>query len=284
MLKILLPTDFSANAWNAIRYALKFLENRDCIFYILHAYTPAFYRMDYLIGGPTFSAIPDVGVDISMEGLEKTKEDIINNYPNPRHQYELVSAFNLLTDEIDNIATEKKVDMVIMGTQGASGAKEIFVGTNTVYIIRKARIPVMAIPASYRFQKISHILFPTDYWSKYKEEEFQRLLDLADFCAAEITVLHVKEEYDLTPKQEGNKAHLAGRLSGVPHRFEELKGALMPQAIMDYVTEHQFELLVMMNRKHGFLDRLMWRQNIDQIGFHVEIPFLVLRDSSKIDK
>ena len=71
MLKVLLPTDFSDIAWNAICYALEFLEDKVCSFYLLHTYTPAFYRMDYLVGGPSFSAIPDTGIDVSLAGLEK---------------------------------------------------------------------------------------------------------------------------------------------------------------------------------------------------------------------
>ena len=72
MKKILLPTDFSDSAWNAITYAMDFFKNEVCTFYLLHAYTPAFYRMDYILGGPMFSAIPDAEVDISLAGLEKT--------------------------------------------------------------------------------------------------------------------------------------------------------------------------------------------------------------------
>ncbi|MGB5692310.1 MAG: universal stress protein [Flavobacteriaceae bacterium] len=284
MLKILLPTDFSTNANNAIGYAIKFFEKRDCLFYILHTYTPAFYRMDYLIGGPSFSAIPDIGVDISMEGLEKTKANILQGHTNPRHQFKLVSAFNLLTDEINKIATEKEIDMVVMGTQGASGAKEIFLGTNTVYVIRKANIPVLAVPASFKYKQVNRILFPSDYWSKYKASEISTLLDMATTNNAEITILHVKEEYELTDKQLENKNHLKAMLKEFPHRFQELRGALMPQAVMDYIDDHQLDLLVMMNRQHNFLERIMWRQNVDQIGFHVQVPFLVIRDTSPIDK
>lgn len=284
MLKILLPTDFSANAWNAISYALNFYKERECIFYILHAYTPAFYRMDYMLGGPSFSAIPDVGVDISLAGLEKTINDIKKEFPNPKHNFKTVSAFNLLTDEINELVREKEIDIVIMGTQGATGAKEIFLGTNTVYVIRKTSIPVLVIPEQFAYKTVKRILFPTDYWSKYKKEELQILFDTTAMGASEIVVLHVKEEYELSEKQLDNKAYIAGLLEGIPHRFEELKGALMPHAIMDYVEEHQFDLLVMMKRKHSFLERLMWRQNIDQIGFHVQIPFLVIRDTSSISK
>ena len=284
MLKILLPTDFSDIAWNAISYALEFLEDQLCTFYLLHTYTPAFYRMDYLVGGPSFSAIPDTGIDVSIAGLEKTMANIQSRYSNPKHEFKTISAFNLLTDEINNLARAKDIDMVIMGTKGATNAREIFLGTNTVYVMRKAKIPVMIIPENVSFTPLKRFLFPTDYWTRYKREELDFLVDTAKFCNSEITVLHVKEEYELTESQEDNKKHLAECLAAVPHQFEELKGALMPNAVMDYVADHKFEFLVMMNRKHSILERILWKQNIDQIGFQVKVPFLVLPDTARVTK
>ena len=284
MLKVLLPTDFSDIAWNAICYALEFLEDQVCSFYLLHTYTPAFYRMDYLVGGPSFSAIPDTGIDVSIAGLEKTVADIQAKYANPNHEFQSVSAFNLLTDEINRLAWEKDIDMVIMGTKGATGAKEIFLGTNTVYVMRKAKIPVMIIPENAGFKPLKKILFPTDYWTRYNCEELEFLVDMVKFCECEITVLHVKEEYELTENQEDNKDHISKCLAEVPHNFVELKGALMPDAIMKYIDDQQFKYLVMMNRKHSFLERMLWKQNIDQIGFQVQIPFLVIPDTARVTK
>ena len=280
MFKILLPTDFSDNAWNAIRYAIEFFKNEECTFYLLHTYTPAFYRMDYMMGGPSFSAIPDVGVDISLAGLERTVADIKSTYHNPKHRVKTISAFNLLTDEINEVSQEKEIDLIVMGTQGATGAKEIFLGSNTVFVMRKALVPVLAVPEGYEFQPVKTIVFPTDYRTRYKEEELRTMMGFASIQGSEITILHIKEEYDLSEMQQENKDHLDKCLGRVPHRFDEKKGVLMPDAVIDYIDEHNFDLLTMMNRKHSFMERLLWKQNVDQIGFHVQVPFLVIRDTA----
>ena len=238
--------------------------------------------MDYLVGGPSFSAIPDAGVDVSLSGLEKTIRKINSEYNNPKHDFHKLSAFNLLTDEINQLAREKDLDMVIMGTKGATGAREIFMGTNTVYVIRKAKIPVLVVPEKTSFSPLDKILFPTDYWTKYKEDEMELLINTAKFHQSNITVLHVKEEYDLNDDQLDNKNHIDQCLSQVDHHFEELKGELMPDAIMQYIDDQKCQFLVMMNRKHSFFERLLWKQNIDQIGFQVQIPFLVIPDTAKV--
>ncbi len=284
MKKILLPTDFSENAWNAIAYALELFKNENCTFYILHTYTPLFYRLDYMMGGPEFSAIPDVGVDISVAGLEKTLDDIKSRYPNKKHQYKTVSAFNTLTDEINSLCESHKINLIVMGTQGATGAKEILLGTNTVYVIRKAKVPVLAVPENYSFKPIKKILFAVDYWTRYKEEELKFLNEMIDLNAAKLVVMHANEEHALTEVQKKNKTYLMDYFKTVDPVFEEMKDHYMPNAVHDYIAENGIDLLTMMNRKHSFLERLLVKQNIDTIGYHVKIPFLVMKDTAKISK
>ena len=283
-MNILLPTDFSKNSWNAISYAMELFKNEKCNFFFLHTYTPSFYRMDYMLGGPLFSAIPDSGVDISLAGLEKTLEDVKKSYKNSKHNYNIISAFNTLTDEINEVTIEKKIDMVVMGTQGATGAKEIFLGSNTVYVLRKAIAPVLVIPENYTFQKIQKILLPSDYLTNYKDNELSTAIKMVKMNKAKLIVLHVKEEYDLTAGQEENKMALHRRLDALSTTLTELKGSLMPGAILNYVQKNEIDLLMMMNRKHSFFERIFEKQNVDQIGFHVKIPFLVIRDTARVVK
>lgn len=279
MKKIILPTDFSDNAWNTIAYAQEFFKNEECEFHILHTYMPTFYRVDYAMGGPAFSAIPDTSVDTALAGLDKTLEKIKLEYQNKKHRYKTRSTFNTLTNEIIELSEKEDFDLILMGTQGATGAKEIFLGTNTVHVIRKSKVPVMAIPNGYRFKEIKSIVFPTDYRSLYKKEEMRFLLDAVKMHQAKLTILHIKAEYELTDDQELSKELLSSYFKDIPHVFTEQRGALMPEAVHEYVEQYESELLVMMNRKHGFLERWLFKQNIDSIGFHTNVPFLVLRDT-----
>lgn len=281
MKKIVLPTDFSNNARNAIVYALEFFKDEKCEFHILHTYTPTFYRLDYMMGGPTYSAIPDMGVDIAQAGLEKTLIDIKSNFDNPKHTFKTLSAFNTLTNEIIELTETKDFDLVVMGTQGATGAKEIFLGSHTVNVIRKSNIPVIAIPSGFLYKTIKSVVFPTDYKSLYKKNDLRILLDLIKTQKAKLTVLHIKEEYDLTEEQETNKKALADSFRDINHVFVEERGKLMPEAVHEYCIANESELLVMFNRRHSFLERWLYKQNVDSIGFHTTVPLLVMCETSQ---
>ncbi|WP_047414629.1 universal stress protein [Cellulophaga sp. Hel_I_12] len=280
MRKILLTTDFSENAWNAIVYAIELFKNEKCFFHILHTYTPAFYRLDYMLGGPSFSAIPDVGIDVALEGLETTLLEIKTKYNNPKHQFKTFAAFNTLTDEILSITQNEKIDLIVMGTQGATGVKEIFLGTHTVHVLRKATKPVLVIPNNYKFKEIKSILFPSDYRTRLQKEELKILLDIARVQKASLRILNVKDTYDLTEDQKVNKKIIANHFKGIEHSFEELRGKLMPNAIHEYIAEHQTDFLAIMNHKLSFLERLIVRTSIDSIGYYSTVPFLVLPFSS----
>jgi len=236
-----------------------------------------------LMGGPAYSAIPDTGVDIAQAGLNETLKNIKLNHHNKNHEFKTLSAFNTLTNEIKELTENKDLDLIVMGTQGATGTKEVFLGTHTVHVIRKSKIPVMAIPNGYQFSAIKSIVFSTDYQSLYKKKEIQFLLDVVKIHQAKLTILHVKAEYDLTDEQQLNKELLSSYFKDLSHFFTEQRGALMPNAVHEYIEQYESKLLVMMNRKHGFLERWLFKQNVDSIAFHTTVPFLVLRDTAKIE-
>ena len=282
MKQILIPTDFSENAKNAVTYGLHYLKDQECNIHFLHTYTPAFYRVDYVMGGPTFSAIPDPVVEKSLMGLEQSITYAKENFSNPNHKFNMLSSFNILTDEIKAACRQWKIELIVMGTQGATGAKEIFLGTNTVHTLRKAQVPVLVVPEKCTFQPINTVLFPTDYLSDHSEEELSFLLDQIKMLRAELIVLHVNEKAHISARQKKNKDLLAEKLADTHHRFEWDNDNLMPNAIHKFILDHDIDMLVMMNRKHSFFERLLFKPNVDAIGFHTTIPFLVLPDKVPI--
>lgn len=282
MKQILIPTDFSENAKNAIAYGLNYLKDHHCNIHFLHTYTPAFYRLDYVMGGPTFSAIPDPIVEQSLIGLEKSINYAKTQFSNSNHKYNMLSSFNTLTDEIKTACEKWNIALIIMGTQGATGAKEIFLGTNTVHTLRKAEVPVLVIPENCEYKKIGTILFPTDYLSNYKMEDLEFLLDQVKMLNAELIMLYVNEKAHITEIQKKNRELLAKKLADIKHKFVWDNENLMPNAIHKYILDNDIDLLAMMNRKHNFFERLLIKPNVDSIGFHITIPFLVIPDTAPI--
>ncbi|MGB5238988.1 MAG: universal stress protein [Flavobacteriaceae bacterium] len=276
MKRIILPTDFSQNALNANRYALRLLKDQECTFYLMNTYTPAIYQSEYVLHSPGQIGLGDIYQSDSQEQLEKLQKDLQQEFKNPKHTLMTHSAFNILVDEVISMTENEKANFIVMGTQGASGAKEIFLGTHTVHVIKKSKKPVLAIPAEYSFTMPTSILFPTDYEIDYQEDELSVLLDIANMTGAEIHVLHIASGFGLTDAQKKNKAALEQILAPLNSRFYDVPSQEIIEGINNFQKEHKVDLLAMVQNKHTFLERLFLEPIIKKIGFHVSIPFMVL--------
>ncbi|RDY58041.1 universal stress protein [Flagellimonas nanhaiensis] len=281
MKKILLPTDFSENAFNAMCYAVELLQSTTCIFFIVHAYTPALYRVDYSMGSPGKFGLPDDHQHLAETTLDKIVKRLRKLYPNPKHTYVPHAAFNTLDDEMCSVVKNENIDMIIMGTQGATGAKEVLFGSNTVHIFRKVGIPVLAVPSTYKFSALKEIAFPTDYEIDYKRTELDVILWLSKIWESKINVIHVTAPQGLTSEQKKYKRALEKMIKDTPHQVHDLPDQELINAINVFQERVPFGLLVMVKNKHSFLERLFVEPVIRNIGLHSNVPFLVLPYKSK---
>lgn len=276
MKRILIPTDFSDNSWNAIKYALQLFKHETCTFYILNTYTPVIYHLEYVLMNPAQYGLSDTVRGASMRGVEKIEERIQKEFPNPKHSFERISSFNMLIPEIKNSVEDKTIDLIVMGTKGATGAKEVLFGTNTVHVINKVKCPVLAVPGNFDFEAPKEILFPTDYEIDYQYKHVKPIVDIAHLFNARVNVLNVSYGYDLSEDHEVNKQKLSVHLKKTSHLFHSVANQHIPDAINNFQMENHFNLMVMINNKHSFFENLFFRPIINQIGFHLNIPFLVI--------
>ena len=277
MKKVILPTDFSDNAKNAIHYALQLLKDHECNFYLLNTYTPVIYNYDYQMNtGGYMGDVVDVVKNSSENMLDELKTEITTNFSNKKHHFHTVSSFNLLTDEIKYQIDENDMDLVIMGTKGANGAREVLFGSNAIHVINKAHCPVLMIPDGYSFEKPVNILFPTDYKVHCNEKHLRILKWIADPHQSNIHILNISHGNELTVEENANKHCLEEILSENNHHFYRVADQQIPKAIQEFQNGTDIQLLMMINNKHSFFENLFFKPVIHQIGFHLTVPFLVV--------
>ncbi|WP_142786302.1 universal stress protein [Changchengzhania lutea] len=276
MKKILLPTDFSENSWNAIKYALQLFKNDTCKFYLLNTYTPAIYHVEYVLVSPAQFGLGDVIRENSLKHLDTFEKKIEKEFNNPKHTIESISAFNTLILEIKEVVIEKGIDYVVMGTKGATGAIEVLFGSNTVHVFKNIKCPILAIPENFEFEAPHEVLFPTDYEVHYQDHHIKPILDILSFYNSRVNILNVSYGYDLSEQQEKNKQNLEDYFKEVAHLYHSVSGQTVPQAITNFQLKSRINMLVMINNKHSFFENLFFKSTINQIGFHLTIPFLVI--------
>ncbi|MBP2831491.1 universal stress protein [Aquimarina sp. U1-2] len=276
MKRILLPTDFSENAFNAIRYAMHFFKNNTTTFYILNTFTPVSYHAGYLIENPTMYGLEDVAMMNSKKELERTEEKIKNEFDNPKHTFKKLASFNTLVGEI-KVAVEKyAIDLIVMGTKGATGAKEVFIGTHTMYTIKKVKIPVLAIPSGYEFEEPLDVLFPTDYKLSKNNTYLSLIKEICDAYTSRLNILNAYYGIPLRDTQKEIKEFLSDYFkenTAIFHIEEEVD---VIEALEEFRKKYKVNLLIMIHNQHSFFENLLFRPVIHQIAYHTNIPFLVI--------
>ncbi len=279
MKNILIPTDFSENAWNATRYAIELFKDEKCIFHLLNVYTPAIANSRFMASAFDGRALEDSTHLNSEKGLEEVVKQIKNTYDNPDHCIKTISSFSLLVDEIKDVVENQGINMIVMGTKGASGMEEVFMGSNTVRIIKSVKnSPVLAIPQHFEFVTPSEIAFATDFNRFYTQSEVQPLINMANAFEAVIRIVHVQYEIKgLTEIQQFNLGMLRKYLKDVEHYVHTVSELNSVSKTLEiFSNELDIHLLAMLNYQHSYMERMTREPVIKNMAFHTQIPLLVI--------
>ncbi|WP_299102948.1 universal stress protein [uncultured Winogradskyella sp.] len=277
MKNILLPTDFSDNSWNAIKYAIQLFKDETCTFHLLNTYTPIIYNVEYVLGYPAQFGLGDAIRDAAINNLNELKSRIsITFKENPKHKFNTVPRFNTLVSGLKEFLIENKTDLIVMGTKGATGAQEVLFGSNTVHVFNEIKCPVLAIPANFKYEKPIEILFPTDLDVDYSNFKIDILKQIAIEHNSRINALHVSTGNDLTFKQINSQLKLESFFKGISYLFHNYLQMNVTDAINKFQMKEKINLLAMVNNKHSFFENLFFRSTLNKIGFHLNVPFLVI--------
>ncbi len=278
MRHILLPTDFSENSWNAIKYAIQLFENEQCTFHLFNAYTPIVYDLTYmLLASPAQFDVRDSIRESSRVSLSALQNRISEEYgSNPNHQFETIARFETLIIGVKELIEERDIDLVVMGTKGATGARKIVFGSNTVQVFNEISCPIIAIPSDFEFLKPQELLFPTDLEVDFNEKQLQALKGIAVLHKAKIKAMHVRTGHGLSENQNHNKLKLATLFENMNYQFYDFNDMVIRDAINKFQDAYTVSMLVMINNKQSFFENLFFKDTINQIGFYLNIPFLVI--------
>jgi nucleotide-binding universal stress UspA family protein len=278
MRKILIPTDFSKNAMNAIKYAMELFKYERSDFIIMHAYADEVYEQNIEISRTQFEVYKKKIHKKSDRKLKKVLSNMLLISPNPRHIYKSVSVFGSLVDEANDIADKENIDVLVMGTQGETNDRDISFGSNTLQVIKYVKCPVLAVPSKYHDLHPKNILFPTDYQLPYQRRELKLISTLAKCYVTTINFLYVSKFDTLSFRQEDNKSFIESSMTENVTTFLQVKGADHAAVINNFIEDKNIDMLVMVNTRHSYLENILETSTIQKIGLKIQIPFLVLQN------
>jgi nucleotide-binding universal stress UspA family protein len=285
MKRILLPTDFSENAYNAISYAVQLYKDIKCKFYILHTYTPVSISAGRMVDNYSSFDLQDITKETAERKLKGIEDRLKTEFNNANHTFITMVSFNTLTSEMVEVVKKKEIDFVIMGTKGATGAKEIFIGSNTMQTIKNLKCPVIAIPSGFKYEKPSEILFPTDY-KIHKANKYLSLIK--ELCEnnnnSKLHILNVSQDISLKEKQEQTETFLDDFFKETKHLFHNTENQDLVKAIITFKKTYKINFLIMVHNEHNFFENLFFKPVVNQMVYHTNIPFLVIPSEDQINQ
>ncbi|WP_010520765.1 universal stress protein [Aquimarina agarivorans] len=279
--KILLPTDFSKYAWNAINYAIELFKDEPCDFYILNTFRESGYVLESMMVPEPGERLYELAKEEADKGLEKVFQQImVTKGQNIDHKFIMNSKFNFLKEAVEQLVERNDIDLIIMGTKGVTDATRTIYGSNTVDIMEQIRsCPVIAVPADAKVELPKEIVFPTNYKIFIKKKELTSLIDIVKKTNASLKILHVVDgEEKLNDKQLDNKHLLEEYFEDVDYTFHTLDHSDTHSAITCFVDSRDANMIAFINKKHSFFGSILSKPLVKKLGYHSKIPVLVLRD------
>jgi nucleotide-binding universal stress UspA family protein len=281
MKAILLPTDFSQNSLNAIDYAMELFKDETCDFYFLNIQKASSFVSDDLMTMSSSTTIYQTLIDTAKKSIQNVITTLKDYYQNDKHTFHSCVDYDNFIDGINQMCEAIDIDLIVMGTKGATGAERVLFGSNTVRVMQRCHVPVLAIPQGCKYEGMDSIAFASDYLTHYKEAELETLLSIAMHHNSKIDVVHMLQNEHLTEDQENNRAFLDSIISNITHEFVTLDNEDIFEVIQNYISTNNIKMLAMMSQKYSFLERLFSQHNVEVFGFKINVPFLVMENTGR---
>lgn len=267
-MKILVPTDFSDNANNALEFAKKIAKEKKASITLLYA----FYAV-YDFASQATEIIGQIEQDAKKElkkATDKGREEGLT------FDYKIVQG--TVATAVTSIALREEYDLIVMGTQGASGIKKALIGSNTGHVIKESKIPVLAVPANSDWGKETKISVALEL-EKEEEKYFKKLFSITQDLKLPYEFFHVKtdDSFEKEIEFKGLEVFLKEKYSDQHISFSVIDSKEVNKGIEQYLDQNPGAMLVMFSKNKTFFEYIFNKSTSVEMAYHTHVPLLVVK-------
>lgn len=195
MKKILVPCDFSEQAVNAFRFAFDIATQAKGEIHLINVVEVPVLHDSVLM---PVMAFEEALFKELREKAEKQFKKIIDKYAAGKVKVESKVIFGPVSRMLFDYIEEKGIDLVVMGTKGASGVREVLIGSNAEKMVRNSPVPVMAIKKYVKGTSIKNIVFPNTLNTENQEDLVLKVKALQNFFKATLHIVWINTPTNFT--------------------------------------------------------------------------------------
>ena len=274
MKRILVPVDFSPTSIKAFRYAVEIASKSGGHIILYHLYTPA---KSTTVG--VFENIRAYNEQLetnNLKRLQRLKKKVLSERIDV--PVSTVVGRPPVINNILGFAEHNQIDMIIMGTQGASGLKKIVVGSVAGKIIEKSDIPVLLVPERFEWAPLKQIAFTTTF-QRTDKKALPVVFEIAAVFNALVTFVNFVDPSSRATEENNLETYAYGlqrQYNDSGMQFKQLETSSVVDSMENLHEEIPYDLLVMARRKTGFLNRFNQKSFTKKMAYITNLPLLVV--------
>ncbi len=275
MKTILVPTDFSEIATNAIYYAAELATYTKSKIILFHAYHVPIMVSETPV---TLSAEDFQLEEKSAEQLDLITENLKKIYGNTL-AVDCLSTSGFATEEIANISRIMNCDLIVMGTHGANGLNK-FLGSNTVAVIKHTQTPVLVIPPGAKFQHLDKIVFAYDYLEIENKKIMDIIHEFASLFHSEVLIFNNVDNKHLPHAFDKQLAasKIDKEFTTIKHAYSFSENINLVDAINQFAIDNNASIIAMIRRHHNLVEQLFNKSKTKQMALYTRFPLLILNE------
>ncbi len=274
MKTILVPTDFSACANNAMMYALELAERSGASVTVLYVIYPnegvenniydAFFIEDY--------------VEQRLQRMKVWSKKFTRSPHLKEVEIKLECKIGFPVSTICQTATELEVSLIVMGTTGSIGLLGVALGSVTSGVLAKSKTPVLAVPPKAAFRNNARFAFATDFRLPVSKNSLQVLREILYLQHTGLNIIHVSTKPG-APRDHKQEKAISEKLGTIPHDFHYIHDQDVVQAIHHFLESTECNGLVTVAHEHSLLHELFTKSVSRSLAHHSTVPILTLHDA-----
>lgn len=264
MKTIIVPTDFSAPAENAMLYAGQMAAGIHASVLLLHVYQIPVGMNDV----PVLMVSTDQLKTNAETGLLRAKELLEKNYDSINVQTE--SRLGDVIDELQDVCKKTDPLFVVIGKHGASGVEQILFGSTSLSIIRHTTYPVIVVPGQFHNYEIKNAALAID--ASLKNGSLEKIHSIVNKLKIQLHAIHIKQEKTSSLQLNKPPAELNWKYTTIySHEFVH--------GIESYIREKKIDLLIILPHKHNLIERIFFKTHTKELLKKITIPIMCVSEN-----
>lgn len=285
MKRILFPTDFSEAANNALKIAVNLAKKVNAELFILHSLNSVQQYVDISLSSAGDITMPGMQPDVVMAAIDQEKKrvdvkmkELVKKVSSEGVTVHSEIVHPALEYEINDVAAKNKIDFIIMGTHGASGLRETFIGSIAQKIVRVSKVPVLTVNDNCDKFIIDKVVCCSDFTEGQINEQLPRVKAFAEIFEAELDLVYIN-----TPTYFEETKTVLARMKDVSEEYHLSPSSIniynafdIDEGVIDFAEQQKANVIAIITHGYRGVKKLFSDNITESVVNHSQVPVLTL--------